>query len=401
MKNVLVIGSEMGGGGAERSLSLLSHYLEKLGYNTTLCILSGKDREQFFPTCSKVVFIDPPAHTNTWGKIKAWRYRISKVKQLKKDNNIDVSISFLEGPDYVNVLTKGKEKVVLSLRGSKMFDKFMDGKMGVIRRKALIPFLYKKADELVCVAQALSDEMHEYFKVPLNKLTTIYNFYENEEIVRKSNESLTTEEARLFSKPVIVNSGRLHVQKEQDKLITILARVKKQVDARLIILGTGELKEKLIVHAKSLGLKACDWETKQEFEEADVYIMGYQRNAFKFYRHSSLFALSSSWEGFPNVMAEAVICNKPIVSTDCPTGPREIFDIKDISKEPIKNAIRIDAGTLLPMLIDNDEAAIELWTKEIIHWLQAPIPTSQMFDTLSKRFTRNEVLRQWQKVIED
>ena len=122
MKNVLLIGSELGKGGAERSISLLSFYLEPY-YNVTLCILSGTDREKFYKTCSNVVFIDPPAAKNIFQKVNAWKYRLKKIRQLKKQLDIDVSISFLEGPDYINVLTKGKEKVVLSIRGSKVHDK--------------------------------------------------------------------------------------------------------------------------------------------------------------------------------------------------------------------------------------------------------------------------------------
>jgi hypothetical protein len=96
-----------------------------------------------------VIFVDPPGYKGIAGKINAWRYRLKRVKQIKKENDIDVSISFLEGPDYVNVLTKGKEKVVLSIRGSKIHDKQIAGLMGKVRIKALIPGLYRRADEIM------------------------------------------------------------------------------------------------------------------------------------------------------------------------------------------------------------------------------------------------------------
>src|SRR5437016_3174891 len=123
MKNVLLLGSELGKGGAERSVSLLSYYLEQMQYNVTLCLVSPTDRAKYYKTCNNVVFLEPPPYSNILGLVKAWRYRIRKVKELKKQLSADVCISFIEGPDYVNVLSKGKEKVVLSVRGSKVHDK--------------------------------------------------------------------------------------------------------------------------------------------------------------------------------------------------------------------------------------------------------------------------------------
>ncbi|MBN9484967.1 MAG: hypothetical protein BGO70_05400 [Bacteroidetes bacterium 43-93] len=399
MKNVLLIGSELGKGGAERSISLLSYHLEELGYNVTLCILSGTGRERFYRTCKKVVFTDPPAYTGIIGKVKAWRYRLNFIKKLKRENNIDVSISFLEGPDYVNVLTKGKEKVVLSIRGSKMHDKVISGMMGAVRKKALIPQLYRKANEIVCVTKALSDELSEHFGIPISKLTTIYNFYETAEITKLANETLTPEEQQIFSCPVIITSGRLHVAKEQDKLIRILKLVKPVTNARLMILGDGELKQSFIDLCASLDLVCCDWQ--EGYKDADVYLMGFQQNAFKFYKHSHLFALSSSWEGFPNVLAEALICKIPVVTTDCPTGPREILNVPGLGKEPVVTCIRTEVGSLLSMLNIINQERFAMWAQEINYWLASPKPATGEFEKLTNRFTLEAMLKEWQTVIEN
>lgn len=398
MKNVLLLGSELGKGGAERSISLLSYYLEQHGYNVVLCILSGTDRTKYYQTCKQVLFVDPPAYSGAIGKVKAWRYRLKRVKEIKRQYKIDVSISFLEGPDYVNVLTRGKEKIALSIRGSKMFDKEISGRMGTVRKKWLIPSLYKRADEIVCVTQALADELNTYFNIPTSKLKIIYNFYEEAVIRNKAAQPLTADEAKIFERPVIITSGRLHMAKEHDKLISILPLVQQQVPARLMILGDGALLNDLKNQAEQLGLKACVW--NGEYEDADVYFMGFQDNAFKFYEHSKLFALSSSWEGFPNVLAEALICHKPVASTDCPTGPREILDIKGL-QEPTEKAIRINVGTLLPMLNIVDQQRYKLWAKEMVHWLNAPAPNAADYDELTKRFTLDAMIAQWSDVIEN
>lgn len=397
-KNILLLGSELGKGGAERSISLLSYHLEQAGYNVTLCLLSGKDRTQYYKTCKEVIFVDPPDAKGALDKVKAWRFRLKKVKDIKRSHNIDVCISFLEGPDYVNVLTKGREKVVLSIRGSKMFDKVISGWMGQVRKKILIPFLYKRADEIVCVTQALAEELHQYFNISYKKLRVIYNFYETGEILAKADEELSTEEEKLFSKPVIITSGRLHVAKEHDKMIRLLKDVKKHTDARLMILGDGELLNDLEALTHSLGMTSCTWQGV--YKDADVYFMGFQKNAFKYYKHSKLFALSSSWEGFPNVLAEALICRKPVVSTDCPTGPREILDVAGLQHDPTTKPIRKNVGSLLPMLHTLTNEVADIWTTEINHWLDSATPKDNEFDQLTERFTLKALLGKWEEVIE-
>lgn len=397
-KNILLLGSELGKGGAERSISLLSYYLEKDGYNVILGILSGKDRTSYYKTCKRIEFVDPPEGTGVMQKIGAWRYRLRKVKQLKKDNNIDICISFLEGPDYVNVLTKGKEKVVLSIRGSKMFDKVISGMMGTVRKKALIPFLYKRADEIVCVTKALAEELNTYFNISYDKLKVIYNFYEIDDLRTRAAEPLTAEEEKIFSKPVIICSGRLHVAKNHDKLIMALKKVKSDTDARLMILGDGELREDLVNQTRLLGMEAHIWDGT--YKDADVYLMGFQKNAFKFYRHSEIFALPSLWEGFPNVLAEALICEKKVVTADCPTGPREILNVEGLPHEPITDTRRTEVGTLGPMLYKEVPDSIDIWAKEIIYWLHHEQPASKHYETLISRFSLDTLLKNWHEVID-
>lgn len=401
MKNVLLIGSELGKGGAERSISLLSYYLQQRQYKVTLCLLSGIDRERYYKTCDDVVFVDPPAHNNILDKIKAWRYRIQRIKKLKKEKQTDIAISFLEGPDYVNILTKGKEKVVLSIRGTKLYDKQISGYVGIIRRKILIPFLYRNADQIVCVTEALATELQQHFGIHPRKLKTIYNFYETDVIRQKALYPLTDKEQQLFTKPAIIASGRLHMAKEFDKLITVFHEYRKTHAARLLILGDGEKKQQLMQLASSLNMEACDWQAADTFREADIYFLGYQSNAFKFYHHSQLFALPSSWEGFPNVLAEALYCGLPVVASDCHTGPREILHITGLSDTRITKPIHTDIGCLLPLLQPLTTENIHYWKDAICYWLHAPVPEDKLFLQRTERFAREAILSKWEEVIND
>lgn len=359
-KKVLLIASELGKGGAERSISLLSYHLSA-HFNVTLCVMTKKLDELFYKTCDKVCFIDPPIATHFFGKIKAWIYKIKTIKAVKKQFKPDVVISFLEGPDYVNVLTRLDEKIILSIRGSKKFDQEISGVKGWIRKKLVIPYLYKKADCIVTVTQALAEEMNQFFKLPMARLKVINNFYEVDEIVEQSNKSLTFEESQIYQQRVFVHSGRLHMAKDQYSLIRAFSQIKHKQGVRLLILGEGPLKKELMEQAHECGLRVCDWEIKG-YCDADIYFMGFQKNPFKFYKNSDLFILTSLWEGFPNALTEALLCDVPVMSTDCSTGPREI-----LSTKPYKTVISYPDyakyGILMPLLTSSKE--IELWAEQL------------------------------------
>lgn len=397
MNKILLIGSELGKGGAERSLSYLSYFLAK-HFDVTLCILSGTDRERFYPTCPKVVFIDPPKASTFWGKAQAWCFRLKAVGKLKEDNGFNTVISFLEGPNYVNVLTRRNEQVILSVRGSKQFDKEISGWFGWLRKKVFIPLLYPRADLVVCASGQLADELNSFFGVPRYRLSFIYNIYDSEFIQVRAAEQLSATEALIFSKPVLIHSGRMHRQKRQDQLIRLLARLRTSCDLRLVLLGDGNLKHFLIQTANEYGLVVCDF-CNEGYKPADVYLLGYQANPFKYYAHSQLFILCSGWEGFPNVMAESLICNLPVLAADCPTGPREIFDVAVEEYSPVTRVRRVETGALMPMLdMDNSECVLQ-WVDEVRHWLNVARPEPVQFSALTNRFSQEDVVRCWIRVI--
>ena len=98
----------------------------------------------------------------------------------------------------MNVITKQKEKVVLSIRGSKQYDKEIAGRGGELRKKVLIPVFYSKANTIVCVTRALAHELHKHFGIATSRLKTIYNFYETADIIARSNENLTKKKIKYF-----------------------------------------------------------------------------------------------------------------------------------------------------------------------------------------------------------
>jgi glycosyltransferase involved in cell wall biosynthesis len=121
----------------------------------------------------------------------------------------------------------------------------------------------------------------------------------------------------------VLAAGRLHAQKDFPTLVRAFARLRARIPTRLIILGqapeprpgaTEAAQAELRALAASLGVAR------------DVDLPGFVANPFAYMTRAGLFALSSAWEGLPTVLVEALACGCPVVSTDCPSGPREILD---------------------------------------------------------------------------
>ena len=110
---------------------------------------------------------------------------------------------------------------------------------------------------------------------------------------------------------------------------------------------------------------------------SDICLFGYCDNPFSLMRNSNILVLSSSWEGFGNVLAEAMAVGTPALSTDCPHGPREILEDGKY-------------GTLVP---PDDPAAL---AKAILANLQNPMP-SEILRTTAAKFDADTVARSYLK----
>jgi glycosyltransferase involved in cell wall biosynthesis len=119
--------------------------------------------------------------------------------------------------------------------------------------------------------------------------------------------------------PVVLGTGRLHPQKDFATLIRAFARVRAKRPARLMNLGAGA--------AADSGYAADLRRLVTQLGIADdVETPGFAHNPFAYMSRAAVFAFSSRYEGLGNVLLEAMACGTPVVSTDCPSGPREILD---------------------------------------------------------------------------
>ena len=303
------------GGGAERVASDISIALSD--YFDVYLVLT--ENKVTYPYKGTLINLNIPTSLkrNIFGYfIYEFLYTI-KLFFVKQKLGNPPTISFMETANVPNILSLGFP--ITSIHEYKPLSRRTFRKdLSEVLMKILYNFSYMN----VAVSKVVEKSLRDIYKIKSNKVVTIYNSINIKRIQKLKNEPLSEDEKKIFKHPVIITSGRLTYQKAQWRLIRSFKEVKKTVkDAKLVILGEGELRDDLIKFTKSLNL------------EKDVYFLGFKKNPFKYISKSSLFVLSSFYEGFSMVIAESMACGVPIVSIDSPAGPRELLDPKDYNSK--------------------------------------------------------------------
>jgi len=174
-------------------------------------------------------------------------------------------------------------------------------------------WFYPRIDTVVCVSQGVAEDTHRLTGLPMSRLPVIRNPVIDADLFEKSRQPLEHPWLKASDTPLILGAGRLTRQKDFPTLIRAFARLRAHRPCRLAILGEGPDHEALTQLIESLGL-------------ADqVLLAGHVDNPYAWMARSRLFVLSSRWEGSGNVLTEAMALGKPVVSTDCPSGPAEML----------------------------------------------------------------------------
>jgi glycosyltransferase involved in cell wall biosynthesis len=173
---------------------------------------------------------------------------------------------------------------------------------------------YCDANALVCVSDGVAADLASITGLPRARIETIYNPVVTAQLDSLAAAPLSHPWFDAGAPPVILGVGKLRRQKDFVTLIRAFAILKSTHAARLVILGEGPERAALSTLAHDLG---CG---------DDVELAGFEANPYRYMSRAAVFALSSAWEGFGNVLVEALACGCPVVSTDCPSGPREILD---------------------------------------------------------------------------
>jgi glycosyltransferase involved in cell wall biosynthesis len=406
-KKLLMVIPNLGLGGAQRAFHDHSVELQKR-YDVTEAVFN-LDEPNIYPSGNKLENLDVAGGGNALNKATNFVKRIARLRALKSQLQADVCVSHLEGADYVNLLSKGREKIILLIQGSKIHDRNINGPLGWLRKKVMMPALYKRADRIVTVSRDIMPEIINAFGVDAGKVLTIHNSFEVERVWAQAQEPLLAEMQAVYNAaPVLVTSARLAVQKNQAPLLDIFADLLQRRPAKLVFIGDGELRNELTAKARLLGLRVYKaWKQDPLTTDYDVYFMGLQQNPFKFIRPADLFVFPSGWEGFPLALGEAMICGAAVVTTDCPTGPREMLaPATTTPTTPIRTAEWAEFGVLMPMLTEADtlKADEKVWTDILEQLLTNPAKRERLGQLARQRmedFTHKKIFQRWSEVIEE
>lgn len=296
-------------GGAERVAVNLANYYSQVGHQVTLLTFKGIGfyRNQIDDS---VTIIDLQAHKIRYIIVKL----ISTLKSIQADSILSV---IRDGNISLGLASFFLQKnYTLVFREANTMDEVWTMKQPKRSLyKMLMRIAYHNADMIIANSNGTANDLLNN-KITINDKISIIdnpvlpqNFKELAE--SKLNHYWLTSN---FYKTVIT-VGRLHPQKNHLLLIDAFSKVQKEIDnLRLIILGEGKEKNKIKQKIKELNI------------ENYIEFINFQENPYPYYKHADIFVLSSLWEGFGNVLVEALACGTPVISTDCPGGPRKILD---------------------------------------------------------------------------
>ena len=334
-KNLMLMVPMLHQGGFERVCIKTARLMQDY-YNVYILIFSSKDIN-FDITGLEVIDIDVPARKGIVNKVFNVIKRVIKTRKIKKDLGIDIAYSFGSSSNYVNVLSKGKEKVLTGLRCQTDMENPKNIKM-----------FCKGSDQVLSCSKEIVRQLLRDFDY--NRSTYIYNPLDVEDVRAKGNEKNDDMPFAVEDVKIISCMGRNDYIKGIWHLVKAFSIVyKKHPEARLVVLGAGNWSGYETL-SEQLGIKG-----KASFP-------GVKKNPFTYVAASDLYVCSSNHEGFPNAVLEAMALGKPVISADCKTGPREIllseseYDklIEEIPNgDSTKEAIEGTYGIIVPDLGEN------------------------------------------------
>ena len=299
-------------GGAERVVITLANSFANNGIDVTMIVVSSAG-PLACELSDKVRVID-------LGKKRA----ITSVRSLGKILKEGAYDSVMSTIDNINVtlvvtarLYRLKTNVVVRLANAP--SQLGRGKTGVkdIIFRLLKPLVFRvtgHADHIVAVSNGVRQDFLSMNPSAQDRVSVIYNPTISSKIFELAQESVNLERFFHDGAPVILAIGRLEPQKDFETLIDAFSLIAKERDVRLCILGEGSCRPRLEKKISSFNL------------QDKVALPGFDNNPYRYLARSSVFVLSSLYEGLPNVLIQALAFGLPIVSTDCKHGPREILE---------------------------------------------------------------------------
>jgi len=311
--HIAVLVANLNGGGAERMMLNLAKGLNSAGMNVELVLTEAVGPYlSEVPENIKIIDLKSPRVLKS---IKALTFYL-------KNRTPDVLISTLSRVNVAAVIARKLSgvKTKLLLREATTFS--VETKSELTFWNKIINFaaakVYPYGDKIIAISEGVYKDLIEYLKLPENKVELIHNPVVGNDIFEKAKEPCNHPWFNDKSTPIILGVGRINPQKDFSTLVKAFSEVNKEIPSRLMILGQSDKDD-----TETIAL----YKLIEELKISDKVIFpGFVQNPFSYFSHADLFVLSSRWEGLPGALIQAIACGCPSVSTDCPSGPAEIFE---------------------------------------------------------------------------
>lgn len=308
-EHIVIFLPSLGGGGAERIMVNLAGGLARQGLRVDL-VLARAEGPYLSQVSPDVRIVDLAAQRVLFSLPGLVRY----LRQEKPT-------AMLSALDHANIvalwarwLSGVPTRVVVSVLSTISIASRKSDQV----RSRLMPYLvrlfYPRADAIVAVSKGVADDLSRATGLPRERIKVIYNPVVTPELPEKAKEPLHHPWFAPGAPPVILGVGRLDRAKDFPTLIRAFALLRQKRKARLVILGEGEERPVLEALTRELGINE------------DVDMPGFVENPYAYMSRAAVFVLSSTWEGLPGVLIEAMAVGTPVVATDCPSGPSEILE---------------------------------------------------------------------------
>ncbi|SIS10421.1 glycosyltransferase [Natronorubrum thiooxidans] len=342
------------GGGAEKMMVNVANELHAREYQVELVLVDA--------TGPYKSLVDPEIDVSEIGGSNTIEIQYNLWKYLR-NNETDVLLSTMEIPNIVSVVATRPLSIPVVLRIANINS--MKERHG---KYQLIPILkrltYSYAESIVTISDGVAHDLAGITDIDETRMRTIYNSAFDPEIPENSREPVDHEWLNDDDKNVVIGVGSLKPQKDFSTLLDAIHQIEND-NSHLIILGKGDLKQDLVQQANELGIRDR------------ISFPGFVDNPYAYMAKADVFALSSAWEGFGNVIVEAMACETPVVCTDCPGGPAEI----------------LDDGTYGPLVPVGDDAAM---AEAIQEMLDDPTDTEPLVSR-AQDFTIEKIVDQYEE----
>ena len=303
-KSLILFMPSIEGGGVEKNLILITNFLS-LHLNGIKLITFDNRYNKFFNKKVKIINEKKFNKNQIYSKYhKYFRCLKLLINEFYKNKNILV-FSF-QANIYCIILS-----VILGFKVLVRSNSSPSGWTKNFIKNFIFKIFFKFPIKIIVNSYKFKSQIDEQFKI---KSEVIYNPLNKKEILKLSKTKVDLK--KIFSKKSlkIINIGRFTDQKDHMTLLKSIRLVKKKINVKLLLIGYGPNLYKIQNYIRQHSLLK------------NVKILPFKRNVYKYIKVADLFVLTSIFEGLPNVLLEAITLKKFIISTDCPTGPKEILN---------------------------------------------------------------------------